>query len=294
MGSFSKAAEANRVTQSAVSQQIRALEKRFAVTLVERTPRTFALTVEGEAFLAAAREIYEIYDHLGDRLRELQNIVAGEIKVAVIYSIGLHELPPFVKEFRALHPDVEVRVEYRRSWEIYDLVLSGEMDIGLVSYPARRPGIACEPFLKDRLVMICHPSHRLARRKRIELCEIDGEKFIAFEPDQPTRKVLDKQFRTLGMTVAHAIEFDNVETVKRAVEIENGISIVPEKTVQQEVQNGALVAIEIEKPEMWRPLGILTKRNSRRSPAVKEFVELLKNGLPDSADCSSRRLSAPA
>lgn len=279
-GSFSKAAQANDITQSAVSQQLRALEIKFAVTLIDRGPRSFALTPEGEAFLAAAREMVGIYDHLGERLRELQNVVAGDVKVAVIYSIGLHELPPFVKEFRAAHPDVEVRVEYRRSWEIYGAVLSGEVDIGLVSYPAKRQGLQIEPFLKDRLVLICHPSHRLAMRKRIELREIEGEKFIAFEPDLPTRKVLDKQFRAQGVSIVHAIEFDNVETVKRAVEIENGISIVPENTVQQEIETGTLAAVEIEKPELWRPLGILLSRSHRRSPAAREFVALLKKAAP--------------
>ncbi len=275
-GSFSKAAKTNQITQSAVSQQIRALENRFGVTLIERGPRSFALTQEGEAFLSAAKEILDVYNHLGDRLLELQNLVAGDLKIAVIYSIGLHELPPYLKAFRAKHPNVEVRVEYRRSWEIYGLVLSGEADIGLVSYPAKRQGLLCEPFLTDRLILICHPNHRLARRESIELREIDGEKFIAFEPDLPTRKVLDKHFRSEGITLVPAIEFDNIETVKRAVEIENGISIVPENTVNQEVSNGALAAVEISQPEMWRPLGIVFKRNRARSPAQKEFIAMLK------------------
>ncbi len=278
-GSFSRTAQANQITQSAVSQQIRALEKKFDVTLIERGPRNFALTQEGEAFLAAAHEIVDIYEHLGDRLHELQNVVAGDLKIAVIYSIGLHELPPYLKAFRVKHPNVEVRVEYRRSWEIYGLVLNGDVDIGLVSYPAKRQGLHTEHFLKDRLVMICHPQHKLARRKSIELRELEGEKFIAFEPDLPTRKVIDKHFREQGVTIVHAIEFDNIETVKRAVEIENGISIVPENTIKQELENGTLASVQIVNPEMWRPLGILYKRNRARSPAQKEFVSLLQKPI---------------
>ena len=143
-GSFSKAAALNTITQSAVSQQIRSLENRFKVTLIERGRRNFSLTPEGQAFLLVSKEILDIYDHLGDRLHELQNIIAGDLKIATIYSIGLHELPPFLKEYRKQHRDVEVSVEYRRSSEVYAMVLNGEADLGLVSYPTKRKGILIE------------------------------------------------------------------------------------------------------------------------------------------------------
>ena len=99
-GSFSKAAEANGVTQSAVSQQIRAIEQRFDVRLIERGRRNFALTPEGNAFLEASREILGTYEGLGARIQKLQNVVAGELRIATIFSIGLHELPPYLKDFR--------------------------------------------------------------------------------------------------------------------------------------------------------------------------------------------------
>jgi DNA-binding transcriptional LysR family regulator len=278
-GSFSRAAVLNSITQSAVSQQIRALEDRFKVTLIERGRRHFSLTPEGRAFLDAGKEILSIYNHLGDRIHELQNVIAGDIKIASIYSIGLHELPPYLKEFRRMHPDVEVHIEYRRSAQVYTEVLNGGVDMGLVSFPAVRRGLQIEPFLKDRLVLICHPDHPLASKKKVRVEELQGEKFIAFEPDAPTRKVIDRHLKEHGVTVNQTMEFDNVETVKRAVEIEHGISIVPEKTVQLEAENGSIRAVEIDKPEMWRPLGILLKRNRARSPAQKEFIGLLQKNL---------------
>ena len=277
-GSFSKAATLNSITQSAVSQQIRSLENRFEVTLIERGRRNFSLTPEGQAFLLVSKEILDIYDHLGDRLHELQNIIAGDLKIATIYSIGLHELPPFLKEFRRQHKDVEVSVEYRRSSEVYSMVLNGEADLGLVSYPTKRKGILMEPFTEDRLVLICHPDHRLASRKEIRVQELEGEKFIAFEPDLPTRKILDRHLKEQGVGINQTMEFDNIETVKRAVEIENGISIVPQNTVADEAGSGTLVAIDIKEPELWRPLGILLKRNRSRSPALREFINLLQKG----------------
>lgn len=277
-GSFSKAATLNSITQSAVSQQIRALENRFQVILVERGRRNFSLTPEGHAFLAASKEILDIYNHLGDRLQELQNIVGGEVRIASIYSIGLHELPPILKRFRQKHPDVEMRVEYRRSVQVYAEVLNGEVDLGLVAYPTKRAGLLIDIFDEDDLVLICHPNHALARQPSIRLPQLNGEKLISFEPDVPTRKVIDKHFRDQGVQIEHTMEFDNIETVKRAVEIESGVSIVPSNTVRQEVESGLLVAVPIAEPKMVRPLGIITRRNRSRSPAHKEFIAALKAG----------------
>ena len=280
-GSFSKAAVLSNITQSAVSQQIRALENRFKVVLIERGRRNFSLTGEGEAFLEASREILNVYDHLGDRLHELRDIVAGDVKIASIFSIGLHELPPYLKEFRRIYPGVEVQVEYRRSSEVYSMVQDGEVDLGLVSYPTKRNGIMSELFMKDRLVVICDPNHRLAAKKKVKIEDLADEKFIAFEPDLPTRKIIDRHLREHGVSVKQMMEFDNIETVKRAVEIENGISIVPQTTVDGEVKSGSLVAVEITDPEMWRPLGILLKRNRSRSPAQRELIAMLQKPIGD-------------
>jgi DNA-binding transcriptional LysR family regulator len=275
-GSFSKAAVVNGITQSAVSQQVRAIENKFQVVLVDRGRRNFALTGEGRAFLQASREILEVYNHLGDRLHEMRNVVAGELKIASIYSIGLHELPPHLKAFREKFSEVEVHVEYRRSQQVYSLVLEGEVDLGLVAYPAKRAGLLVEIFSQDRLVLICHPAHALAKEKAVKLQQLNGEKFIAFEPDVPTRKVIDRHLRDHQVLIEHAMEFDNIETVKRAVEVESGVSIVPANTVRQELANGQLAVIPISEPEMTRPLGVITKRNRARSPAHKEFVAALR------------------
>jgi DNA-binding transcriptional LysR family regulator len=274
--SFSKAAVLNAITQSAVSQQIRGLEERFSARLIERGRRTFSLTAEGQVFLQASREILGIYDQLEDRLRELRNVVAGELRIASIYSIGLHELPPRLKTFRARHPEVEVHVEYRRSSQVYTQVMNGEVDLGLVAYPARRSGMHVDVFDEDDLVLICHPNHPLAGQSSVRLEQLNGENFIAFEPDLPTRKVIDRHLREHKVEIRHSMEFDNIETVKRAVEIESGVSIVPANTVRQEVGNGALKSVAIEGPRLCRPLGVITKRSHPRSPAQKEFLAALR------------------
>ncbi len=282
-GSFSKAAELNAVSQSAVSQQIRALETRYEVRLVERGRRNFSLTPEGIAFLAASREILGVYNHLGARLHELRNVVAGQLRIASIYSIGLHELPPRLKVFKQNHPEIEVRVDYRRSSQIYGLVLNGEADLGLVAYPAKRAGLQVELFDEDELVVICHPDHPLAQRKRVALKDLDGEKFISFEPDLPTRKVIDRHLREEAVEIVRTMEFDNIETVKRAVAIESGVSIVPSSTVLQEVRSGALVSVLLDSPRLCRPLGVITRRNRQHSPAQKAFLAALSATHPAGA-----------
>ena len=276
-GSFSRAAAMNGVTQSAVSQQVRALEARFGVQLIERgRRREFGVTAEGRAFLQASREILAAYENLGARIRELGNVVAGPLRVAAVPSIGLHELPPLLKQFRGLFPDVEVSVDYRRSARVYAEVFDGRADLGLVAYPSRRRGLAMESFWRDRLVLICHPEHPLAERRGITLADLSGERFICFEPDLPTRKHLDRLLREAGVEVHRVLEGDSIETIKRAVRIEEGVSIVPRTTVLDEVRAGTLCAVEIEHPEMWRPLGVLYRKGRTLTPAGKQFLAQLK------------------
>jgi DNA-binding transcriptional LysR family regulator len=270
--SFSRAAETNGVTQSAVSQQVRAMESKFGVKLIERGRKNFSLTPEGQAFLEAGRSILGTMEGLGAQIQELKHVVAGELRVATIFSIGLHELPPCLKEYRHQFPMVDVRVEYRRSTEVYAAVLDGRTDVGLVAYPSDRRGLNAVTFWRDRLKIICCPSHAFASRKTVSISELDGEKFIAFEPDLPTRREVDRKFRSADVKVRMVLEFDNIETVKKAVEVENGISIVPETAVHAEVSSGNLVAIEIEDADMWRPLGAITRSSARISPALREFL----------------------
>ncbi len=274
--SFSKAAAAHGITQSAVSQQIRALETRFRCRLLERSRSGVAATPEGHAFYATCREMLASWAAFESKLGELKHEVAGELRIASVFSIGLHELPARLAAFRARFPHVEVHVDYRRSVQVYELVASGEVHIGLVAFPAKRPGLMFEVFDEDRMVVICHPRHALAGKKRIALSAIAGEPFIGFEPDTPTRRTTDRYLRRAGVKVAPVNDFDNIETVKRAVEIGSGVSIVPARTVATEVASGQLALLEVESPRMTRPLAILASRNRPRPPGMKEFIAMLK------------------
>ena len=277
-GNFTKAANINGVTQSAVSQQISSLERHFNVRLIERSKKKFALTREGQALYDASKQIVQTYESLQHQIQEIKNIVSGTIRIATIYSIGLHELPPYQQMFLKKHPTVNLSVEYRHASQLYEDILGNAADIGLVAYPQKDNRLETIPLRDDLLVLICHPDHSLAAKKKLKLSEVNGHKFIGFEPDIPTRRAIDKILRDRDISVNHVMEFDNIETVKRAVEIDAGISIVPQSTVAQEVSQNTIAQIEFAGEEHFRPLAAVHKKGKALSPAMKEFLALLKKG----------------
>jgi DNA-binding transcriptional LysR family regulator len=274
--SFTKAAQINGVTQSAVSQQISSLERQFKSLLIERSKKKFRLTREGQVLYDYSKQVIATYDALHSKLQEIKDIISGTIRVATIYSIGLHDLPPYVKRFLKAYPTVNIHVEYRRANQVYEDVLGNVVDLGLVAYPTRDAKIETVPIKKDPLVLICHPHHPLAKVKTIKLKTLAGQKFIGFEPDIPTRKAIDRVLREHDVEVTHVMEFDNIETVKRAVEIDAGIAIVPQSTITQEIQKNTLASVPIDDVEMYRPLGAIYKKNKVLSPALKQFLAILK------------------
>jgi len=282
--SFTKAAQINHITQSAVSQQISALERQFKSPLVERSKKQFRLTEEGEVLYRAAKQIVQTYERLHTELQELKNVIVGTVRVATIYSIGLHSLSDYIKEYLRNYPTVNVHVEYRRANKIYEDVLGNVVDLGIVAYPIRDPKLIIQPLWEEEMVVICHPEHEFAHSNRISLSALVGQRFVAFEPDIPTRKALDKIFREHGVSVVPVMEFDNVETVKRAVEINAGISIVPRATVQQEVEKGTLVALPVVGGLPKRPIAALYKKNKILSLAMRRFLDLLQSKAPEHAE----------
>jgi DNA-binding transcriptional LysR family regulator len=274
--SFTKAAQINHVTQSAVSQQISSLERLFKSLLIERSKKYFRLTREGQVLYDYSKQIIATYEALHHKLQEIKEIVSGTIRVATIYSVGLHDLPAYLKKFLKAYPTVNVHVEYRRANQVYEDVIGNVVDVGLVAYPVRDSKIEIYPLRKDPLVLICHPQHPLAKNKSTRLKALTGQKFIGFEPDIPTRRALDKILKDHSVQVQHVMEFDNIETVKRAVEIDAGVAIVPQGTVVQEVAKQTLAQVTFDDGDFFRPLAAIYKKTKVLSPAMKEFLATLK------------------
>ncbi len=273
--SFSRAAKLNGITQSAVSQQLRSMEKHFNVLIVDRSQKQFRLTPEGGKLYESAKDILYRYEKLASELQEMRKVISGTIHISTIYSIGLHELPPYIKQFLVEYPAVNVRVEYRRSNLVYEDVFHNAVDMGLVAFPQKHRQLEIIPFLEDRLVLICTPNHHLANRKILEVKELAGEKFIGFDQDIPTRRATDAIFKEHRIEVEPVMEFDNIETVKRAVEIDAGVAIVPSATVQQEIKQGTLKAVALKGKQFTRPLAIIHRKGRILSPAIKKFISTL-------------------
>jgi len=279
-GSFSLAASKNFITQSAVSQQIRSLEERYGRELVERSKGHVRLTQAGDVLYQAGKEITQKYREIEDSLQTLSRTVTGTVRVATVYSVGLYELSSPLKRYLRTFPDVTVHLEYTRANKIYEDVGRGEIDLGIVAYPGKRPQILVTPFREDRLVLICPPQHPFAQFQRLSIKKLHGEKFVGFERDVATRRALDRILRQHGVKVHYIMEVDNIETIKRVVEIGSGISIVPEPTITQEVKNETLKVVHFIDGVLMRPLGIISKRGRRFTPAVQEFIDFLKGKTP--------------
>ncbi len=276
--SFTQAAQINGISQSAVSQTISALEKHFDALLIERSRKNFRLSAEGQVLYRHGKEILKSYADINSTIQEMKHVVSGELRVATVYSLGLHDLPPYVKRFLKDFPGVNVHVEYRRANQVYEGIVGNTVDLGLVAYPLHDPRWEVVPLRRDPLVLACHPQHPFARLKAVRLKALNGQKFVSFELDLPTRKALDKLLRAQGVAVDHVMAFDNVETVKRAVELNCGVAIVPKVTIQQEIAAGTLAAVPLE-GNHFRPLAAVHRKNKVLSAALKQFIALLKEPL---------------
>jgi len=276
-GSFSKAADANYVSQSAVSQQLAKLERDMGTPLIRRGGGLIAPTEAGRAFFEGAREILRRYEQLLGEVRSAADSIRGVLRVGTIYSVGFYLLAPYVRQFLQAHPDVNLYVDYTRWAHIYASVISGEMDLGVVAFPEKHRSIEIIPLASEELVVACSPGHRLAHHATVEPADLEGERFVAFEKNIPTRRHIDRLLKLEKVDVNIAMEFDNVELLKRAVEIDAGLSILPLGTVEREASYGDIRFVRFARPAKWvRPLGILRHRGKAASPAEKMFLTILR------------------
>ena len=274
--SFSRAAVRNFITQSAVSQQVKNLESRYETQLLRRDGRSATPTEAGRILYERARAILDRFEHMQLEMKAIGQDMAGTIRIATIYSVGLYEISVVVKNFLRMYPKVNLHVEYSQGARVYEDCLNGTLDFGVVTYPEPRKGIRIIPLPADKLILICSPDHPFARRRYTDFRKLDGQNFVAFSKGIASRRALDQIFREHNVRVRVVMEFDNIETIKRSVEIGAGISIVPLLGVQREVQSGALVQVRFTRHNFYRPLGIIIKNKQALSPAAEKLIELMK------------------
>ena len=273
--SMSKGAAHCGVSQSAASQHVLEVEKRFGVVLFDRTKRPIELTAAGELYAAFCRDTLRREDEFRLQLESLKRDVAGTVRVASIYSIGLSEMSRLREEFAERYPQAQLDVEYMRPERIYEAVRGGAADLGLVSYPESSREIEAILWRRVEMQVAAWPSHPLAARAEVNPADLDGIPFIAFDEDLSIRRELDRFLRAQGINVNVVMNFDNIQTIKEAVALGSGVSILPARTMQTEIDQGRLVAIRLNAPELSRPVGIVRRRRKQFHRAAQGFVDLL-------------------
>lgn len=275
--SFSLAAERNNVTQSTVSQAVNNLEKHFKVILIDRSQRNWKMTPEGDIFYKGCKEIVEKYTRLEIDVKELHEKVRSIVRISSIYSVGLRHMGRYINDFSIQYPEADVHIDYRHPDKVYESVLNYEVDIGIVSFPKSGKEINVIPWQSEKMVIVCHPQHPLAKHKTISIKSIQGERFVAFDKGLVIRNKVDKFLKDHKVFVDVILEFDNIEAIKRALEATHGISVLPKPTLDKEVETGTLHSIEIKDAEFFRPLGIIHQKNKKYNQMVVNFIEFLKN-----------------
>lgn len=262
------------MTQPAASMAVQQLERELDRQLVDRSHRPPQLTPAGERFFAGCREILDILDKTLCHIHELDDEVAGPVHVASIYSVGLYHTD-VIRRFMELYPKANVRLQYLRPNLVVEAVLNGDAALGLLSYPRETRELEVNLWKEEEMVLVCPPSHRLAALRTAPLEQIRGENFIAFDSDLAIRKQVDAALHRHKVEVRVAMEFDNIETMKQAVQVGAGISILPEATVMQEVKSGSLAGVRIDGTELVRPVGLIYRKDKPLSLAATKFIDLL-------------------
>jgi DNA-binding transcriptional LysR family regulator len=274
--SFSQGAALNQISQSAASQAIHQLESELDARLIDRSKRPLILTAAGRTFYQGCQALLEGFEKVRAQIASARTHVAGTVRVAAIYSVGLHILGDHTQRFMSRHPQAKVRLEYLHPHKVVDAVLNDEADLGILSYPPANRSLTIIPWRSEPMVFVCHPSHRLARRKSIAPADLHGENFVAFDADLGIRKAVDRCLRQHEARINVVMEFDNIETIKQAIAIAAGVSILPRPTILKEVGSRTLAAIPLTMSELIRPLGIIHRRGKLFTPTIARFLELLQ------------------
>jgi len=275
---FSQAATLRGVTQSAVSQIVSQLEKRMNVQLIDRSTRPLQLTPLGVRYYEGCKVLCEQYDELEASIRNAHNRAAevtGSVTVAAIYSVSLSDMGQQTRRFQAELPKVAVHIDYLHPDRVYERVLGGTADLGLVSFPKKMPHLAAVPWREEEMVLACSPKHMLASRLALPPAELDGVAYVHFDRNLVVRRRVDRFLREQGVSVDVVAEFDSIENIKQAVSIGAGVALLPEPTVRREVKARTLVALPLFGCTFTRPLAIIHRRDQRLSAPAKRFMEML-------------------
>lgn len=279
--SLSRAAAMNGISQSAATQHIQELEKRLGVQLLDRSTRPLGLTQGGKLYAELCRDVLRREEGFVAALDEIKADVEGTLRVASIYSIGLSEMSRLKEEFAQICPSAQLHIELLRPDKVYQAVMEDLADFGFISYPEHRRDLTVIPWREERMTVVAYPTHSLAGRELLMPKDLDGQNFISFDDEVIIRRELDRFFREHEVNISIVMQFDNIQSIKEAVVLGQGISILPERSIQTEVDQGRLVSIALNAPELVRPTGIIHRKKKKLTRVGREFLNLVVgDGVP--------------
>ena len=289
-GTFTAGALRVHVTQAAISMQIRQLENEIGAKVFVRAPRHVILTEAGEQLLRRARHILREHDAALDEIAELAGAERGRLRIGSASAMVLtDQLPGVLKELRKQHPAADIAVTSGTSEVLVDQILAGEVDVAFVSLPVDVRGIKTERLSEDQLVAIASPRHKLAKQRTISAYTLAGERLILGERGGNTRRLIDQFFAQAGVTLRVAMELSRQQAIKRMVEEDMGVGIVPLQSVKDEVEKGKLIRWWIEGAQINWELGIAQLSNGYDSPIMQKFVALARKNFTTAAPAKRAR-----
>jgi DNA-binding transcriptional LysR family regulator len=217
------------------------------------------------------------YEDLEREVRSLHAAEEARLTVASIYSVGLAHMSRFLHEFLAANPRADVRLEYLHPHRVYEAIDTGQADLGLVSYPEPSTTLAAINWRSEPMVLVCHPQHPLAKKAMVQLNAIQDQPLVAFQEGLKIRGEIDRVLAEQGIPVKVELEFDNIETIKQAIEVGAGVSLLPQPTISRELTMGTLAMVRLEGEPLARPLGIIHRRDRKLSETAERFVALLQS-----------------
>ncbi len=274
-GSFRLAAEKNNITQPAVTQHIQILEKHFHCILFERSLKKIVLTPDGQILMSYARQMLEVYANAHSKITENNKHYAGTIHIVSIYTMGLYQLKPILQHLLKKYPDINVNLEYMHQDDIYEAIKKGTADFGLVAYPKPMPGCTVKIFSEEDLVLVQSKLHPLLKKRNLRLEDLNGVDFIGFDTTTQTGKAIEQYLHDKSIRPNIIKVYSNIETIKNAIDVGVGCSILPISTVTQEIKSKSFDILPVKDMNFKRPLSIIYKNQKVFSKATQLFYDMI-------------------
>jgi DNA-binding transcriptional LysR family regulator len=278
-GSFTKAAHELFLTQSAVSQQIRALEDEVGGRLFDRSGRRIHLTGEGEVLLTYVKRLFDLHEEIEILFGSLRSLQNGKITVGATAVIGTYFMPAAISAYHRQYPGVEIDLRMGNSGQIMRMILDREVDLGIAGMVKKHPSLESAFVHREKLFFVCSPMNPLASRKKVTLSELGGLPFIWREKGTQTLALVKRWFQANagGNFPYQTLSLANLEAAKRTVEEGYGMTIIPATAARREIEAGLLKRLNVEKFALNVDYGLFYPKGRLFSRAVEAFLETIRN-----------------